>query len=387
MSVGVWSFLTGAPAVAYNPQPALIAAPGSGGALAQAIIGDYFGALPAETITVEVARRVPEVKKALVAHQALITPLRFEVYANDAALPVQPYWVGACDYGRTSRLISVKLLVEELFFHGEAVLACRLDTEGNVYDWIPVPRKLWSYNAEKASFDLHESIRAEYRMRTVYVPLGESGILADGVDSIRQARKLEHARQSRLDAPPAATELHITDPSYDQQTSAEKAELARSYAENRTKHSVAVTPSYIDVKERGISGQLDLFESAKNSLRLELAMHGGVPASHVEGGKEGGTGGQLTYQNVNGEPSEIWTFGSARFAYAIAAALSGDDVVGPNTEVRFDASALAVPTPTSYDPEAGDGGGDESGVDTTQAQTRTPNTGLGSTSTPTQETP
>lgn len=352
----MWSWLTGSTAATVSPAPSALASPlASSDSLEAALVTDFFGELPSEVITQEVAGRVPEIKKALTAHQALVSPLRFEKYAAGERVSAQPYWVGACGYRGTSRLIALKMLVAELFWHGEAVLAARLDTEGNVYDWVAIPRKLWRYNPETSSFDLDPSLPAEYRMRAIYVPLGENGVLVDGVDSIRQARKLELARQARLDAPPAATELHITDPARDEMTPKEREKLARSYSQNRSKYSVAVTPSYVEVKERGISGQLDLFESAKNSLRLELAMHGAVPASFVEGGREGGSAGQMTYQNENGQPSEVWQFGSARFAYAIAAALSGDDVVGPNAEVRFDASALAVPAPTLYDPEAGDG--------------------------------
>jgi hypothetical protein len=137
----------------------------------------------------------------------------------------------------------------------------------------------------------------------------------------------------------------------------ERTELEKvvtNYIETRQKFSVSTTPSYIDVKERGVAGSLDLFESAKNSLRLELAMHGGVPASFVEGGKEGGANGEMTYQGVGGPTSELWTFGSSEYAHAIAAALSGDDVVGEGSEVRADLSHISGPAPTSIDPEAGD---------------------------------
>ena len=101
-------------------------------------------------------------------------------------------------------------------------------------------------------------------------------------------------------------------------------------------------------------GQLDLFESAKNSLRLELAMHGGVPAAFVEGGKEGGANGEMNYQGVGGPTAQLWTYGSAEYAHAIAAALSGDDVVGAGAEVRADLAHISGPAPTSIDPEAGD---------------------------------
>lgn len=348
---GFWSWLLGdgSPTASFGA-PAL-AAPGSGDSLQQAIIGDVIGHLPEELVTRETAPRVPELKRALKGHQALVAPLRFEKFDGDNKSAVQPFWVSSCNYPGMSRHIAIKKLVEELFWEGFGVLGCRLATDGTVWDWVPVPRHLWSMDPATQRVTLHDSIPAEYRMRVVLVPLGANGVLADGIDSIRQARKLEKARQTRLDAPPAATELHITDPAFDGMKRREKEDLATSYVETRAKHSVSVTPSYIEVKERGVSGQLDLFEDAKNSLRLELAMHGGVPASFVEGGKEGS---DLSYSNEQDRQSEMWAYGSAEYAYAIAAALSGDDVVGEGAEVRADLSHFSVPAPTSIDPEAGD---------------------------------
>lgn len=334
--------------------PAL-ASPESGDGLQQAIVGDVIGHLPEETVTRVTAARVPELKRALKGHQALVSPLRFEKFEDDAKADQQPFWVSSCNYPGMSRHIAIKKLVEELFWEGFGVLGCRLATDGTVWDWVPIPRHMWTMDPSTQRVTLHDSIPAEYRMRIVLVPLGANGVMADGIDSIRQARKLEQARQTRLDAPPAATELHITDPAFDGMKRKEKEQLATQYVETRAKHSVSVTPSYVDVKERGVSGQLDLFEGAKNSLRLELAMHGGVPASFVEGSKEGG-GGQMSYSNEQDKNSELWTFGSAEYAYAIIAALSGDDVVGADAEVRADLSHFAVPAPTSIDPEAGDTG-------------------------------
>lgn len=352
--MGLWGFLTGAPTPPLSAGAPTLAAPGSGDSLAAAIVGDIFGALPKEVITREVAQRVPELKRALTAHQALVAPLRFEKYEGDTKVPAQPYWVSSCDYPRMSRFIALKLLTAELFWEGLGVLACRLDTEGNVYDWVTVPRHLWSMDHSTGQVTLHESIPAEFRMRVVLVPLGANGLIIDGIDSIRQARKLELARQNRLDAPPASTELHVTNAQYDEMTRDEQAELVAAYVENRNKYSVSVTKSFVEVKERGTTGQLDLFESAKNSLRLELAMHASVPAQFVSGGKEGGANGEMNYNGVGGPTGELWSFGSSTYALAIAAALSGDDVVGPGAEVRADLSHISSPAPTALDPEAGD---------------------------------
>ena len=352
----VWDWLVGTPSPSIGTGAPALASPDSGDSLQQMIVGDVLGMIPGLALTRETAVRVPELKRALKGHQALVAPIAFEKYTPGADKPdtVQPYWVSSCNYKGMSRYIAYKKLVEELYWEGMGVLGCRLATDGNVWDWVTIPRNFWSMDPNTQEVTLHKSIPDEYRMRIVLVPLGANGVMADAADSIRQSQKLEKARQTRLDAPPAATELHISDPNKDQMTARERMDLAKSYVETRTKHSVSVTPSYIDVRERGISGQLDLFESAKNSLRLELAMHGGVPASFVEGSKEGGASGDMNYEGVGGPTGELWTYGSAEYAMAIAAALSGDDVVGEGAEVRADLSHISRPAPIAIDPEAGD---------------------------------
>lgn len=354
--MGVFSFLTGGVRLTQSAAP-MLASPYSGDHLAQAIVSDYFGQLPGEAVDRPVARRVPEVRRALAAHQALVTKLRFEKYAAGtpaARAEDQPYWVSSCTYPGMSRWLAVKQLVEELYFEGFGVLGCWLDTEGLVYDWITIPRNLWTVDRDTQAVVIDKQVPEQFRMRAVVVPLGSAGLLVDGIDSIRQARKIEIARQARLDSPPAATELHVNDEKFDGMDREETRSLIANYKEGRNKSSISVTPSYIDVKERGMTGTLDLFEDAKNSVRIDLAMHTGVPLNFVGAMKEGGGGGNVQYQNVNGEASELWTFGSSEYAVAIAAALSADVVVGEGAEVRADASAFAVPAPLTIDPEAGD---------------------------------
>lgn len=338
----------GAPTVVAQP-PALSSPFSTSDSLEAAIVGDIFGELPNEVITPEIALRVPEVNRALQAHNALVAPLKFEVYRDGEKVADQPQWVTSSAYG-VPTFIRNTGVVSDLFLFGWALLGAELGADGLPSDLLYIPRNFWVMD-EAGSITVDPAIPSRYTQRLIPIPLGSRGLLVDGIDSIRQARKLELARQARIDAPPAATELHLTNAIYDEMTNAEKAALSKSYAESRNKFAVSVTPSYIDVKEH--NGQaVDLFESGMNSLRLQLAMHSGVPASFLEAGKEGGANGQMTYTNDNGKASELWVFGSARFAYAITARLSMDDVVGPGAEVRADLSDFMVPAPQTLSPES-----------------------------------
>lgn len=318
--------------------------------LMPAIVGELWD-FPVELVTPEIALRVPEVNRALQAHQALVAPLKMSVYRDDTEAADQPFWVSSSASG-IPRYITWTGVVKDLYLHGQAVLGAELDAFGTVRDFIHVPRQNWDVDKETGQVIIDPTvIPAIYRQRAIWIPLGSNGLLTDGIDSIRQARKLELSRQKRIDTPPAATELHVTEAKFDEMTADEKEALAKSYAANRTKHAVSVTPSYLQVIDH--NGQsVDLFEAGMNSLRLQLAMHAGVPASFLEAGKEGGSSGEMSYTNENGKASELWVFGSARFAYAILARLSLDDVVGPNAEVRADLSDFMVPTPDQLSAES-----------------------------------
>lgn len=355
--MGLFSFLTGGATLVNSvQQPIALASPyADTDYLAPAIIGDFFGEIPNEVITPEIALRVPEVSRSLDAHTSLVAPLRFEKWTNGTKDDAQPFWVANSDYPIMSPYLRWTGVVTDLFLFGWALLGAELDSETDLpRDFIHIPRDFWQINNDTGSIEVKDGIPAKYRQRLVLIPLGRNGLLVNGIDSVRQARKLELARQARLDAPPVGTELHITSVDFDNMTKKERRELVQAYVEGRKTGSVAVTPSYIELKERGTSGQLDLFEDGMNSLRLQIAMHSQVPADFLDAAKAGGGGGQIQYQNVNGQMSDLWTFGASRYAYAITARLSLDDVVGPDSEVRADMSSFMTPVPSVLDIEAGD---------------------------------
>ncbi len=352
--MGIWNqlgaALLGIPASVETLPTNLVSPWAEPNNLMPAIVGALWD-VPDEVITPEVALKVPEINRALQAHQALVAPLKLEVYRDGERLQEQPYWVTNTDSG-IPRYITMHGVVRDQFLHGAAVLGCELDAFGLVRDFIHIPRKHWDINSDTGKVEADETvIPAVYRQRLIYIPLGSNGLLTDGIDSVRQARKLEHARQARLDAPPPGTTLTINGETYAGMTKEERAAMAKDYTANRKTHQVSILPESVKV-DHGKDGTLDLFEQGMNSLRIHLAQHAGVPASFLDAGKEGGSAGQMSYTNENGKASELWVFGSARFAYAILARLSLDDVVGPNAEVRADLSDFMVPTPDQLSAES-----------------------------------
>lgn len=355
--MGLYSFLTGGQKLASAQTPTMIASPFGGPSdyIQEAIVNDWFGELAedaTEVVTPELALRIPEVKAALRAHTSLVAPLKFEVYHNGEKDAEQPFWVANTDYPVSSPYLRQKGLVTDLFLYGWALLGATVDPATDLpRDMVHVAFSLWDIDHNTGSITLHDSVPMAYRQRLILISLGTNGLFVDGIDSIRQARKLERARQLRLDSPPPGTNIHISDQQKKAMSNAEKREIAKGFSANRRESNVVVTVDGQELKD--IGGQkLDLFESAMNSLRIQIANHAGVPASFLEAGKEGGSNGQLSYSNTADKNSELWLFGASEYAYAIAARLSQADVVGPDAEVRVDLTPITFPAPTELDPEA-----------------------------------
>ncbi|MDJ1115391.1 hypothetical protein [Microbacterium dauci] len=336
--MGLWNWLvqgtwnTPAPVSPFSPQDSL----------ETAIVGELFGVDP-RIVTVDTAMRVPGLKRAIQMHQDVVSTMPLVQYDGGGVRSAeQPGWLQSSASG-VPPLVRTKGLVKDLALGGQALLGCQLEDD-RIVDAIHIPQAFWKIT--NAQLEVQEAIDAKYRQRLIYIPLGDSGILQDGVDTIRQARALDLARLVRLSSPPAGTELHLTDARFDEMTRKQKQKLARDYSQTRTETSVSVTPSYVEVKEHGDKA-VDLFADATNSIRLDLANHCAVPAAAIEGAKAGG-GGDMSYSNTSTERSELWDLGSRRYADAIAARLSLDDVSAPGTYVAFDVSdAFTTPTPTT----------------------------------------
>ena len=327
---GYWH--TPAPVSPFSPQDSL----------ETAIVGELFG-VDTRVVTAETAVRVGPLKRAMQVHMDTVAAMQLVQYKDGAKTEPQPRWLHNSASG-VAPLVRTKGLVKDLFLGGQALLGCQVQ-DGRIIDAIHIPQAFWKITTA-GEIEVSDSINGAYRQRLIYIPLGDNGILQDGVDTIRQARALDLARTVRLSSPPAGTELHLNDPRFDEMTAKQKSKLAKDYAKNRTETTVSVTPSYVDVKEHG-DKSVDLFDTATNSIRLDMANHAAVPASILEGARSG-SGGDMNYSGKGDERSELYDLGSRRYADAITARLSLDDVCAEGEYIAFDRSDLfAVPTPTT----------------------------------------
>lgn len=335
-------------ASAYASRPAVPTTPASPwsdqDALQTALISELFGT-DTNAITRDIAMRVPGLKRAIQVHQDIVAAMPLVQYKDGVKVSPQPRWLQNSASG-IAPLLRTKGLVKDLALEGFALLGCEVATDGSITDAVHIPKAThWQFTGDGV-VELTRLVDPRYLGKLILIPLGDSGILTDAVDTIRQARALDHARTTRLSSPAAGTELHITDDTRDEMTAKEQMRTVKRYSDQRRQTSVSLTPSYLEVKEHG-DKPVDLFESATNSIRLDIANHAAVPASIIEGARNSGSG-DMTYSGKGDERSELYDLGSRQFADAITARLSLDDVCPEGEYIAFDKSEMfAVPTPTT----------------------------------------
>lgn len=308
-------------------------------------VGNLLGEMP-EVMTREKALRVPGVKRAHRLHCSLVASSPFFQMDGDQKTAAQPGWLTSSASG-VSPYHRMWGLTSDLFFSAWGCLGFTDDYS----DALHIPFGLWGVDQQSGRVVVtDERIPAAYRARLVPINMGygENGLLVDAKDTLTASRDIERAWMERVKNPAPATELHMTDPKWDGMKRNEKRKIVDDWNENRRRDGgqTALTPSFIEVKALGQTNA-DLFEKGRNAIRLDLANHCAVPASIIEGAKDG-SAGDMSYSNDQTRRNELYDFGTKAFVQAIEARLSLDDVSAPGLSIRADLSGLmAVPTPNN----------------------------------------
>lgn len=299
----------------------------------------------------ETALRIPGIKRAHGIICTQFAQIPFYEMAGTSRTADQPKWLttsqsGIAPYHRNFGAAS------DWFFNGWACFGFTTD----MTDCLHIPFGLWNMDEDGTITVDSDLVDEKYKAHLVAVPLGygENGLLHDGKDTIEQARKIEEAYLNRLDNPIPLTVLSLRDDLYFGYTKQERAALRDEWNEGRRKNSTAMKPESMKVDLPGATVGSDLFETGRNAVRLDIANHVALPASVLEGVRQGGSGGgtEMRYTGV-GESgsvrSELWDFGLAkRMLLAFEARMSLDDIVPTGNSIRGDLSNMhATPDPIS----------------------------------------
>ncbi|MDY0827549.1 hypothetical protein SK224_00245 [Microbacterium sp. BG28] len=312
-------------------------------------INDELGGLLKDTalMTRDIALRVPGVKRAHGVHVTQFAEIPFFQMDNAARTAHQPRWLTTSDTSEApyQRMFG---LGSDLFFNGWGCLGFTADMS----DCMRIPFGMWSLNDEGVAVADERFIPAAYRARVVsfQAGAGENGLLNDGADTLREARSIEEAYMDRLANPVPLTVLGIPRDVWESWTVDERKSYRQQWIDGRQSKNGAVATKVSEwpVEMPG-AAPVDLYETGRNAVRLDIANHTSTPAALLEGSKQGGSGTEMNYNGVeNGATrSDLWDFGLAkRWMLAFEARMSLDDVSPPGLSIRGDRSfAVATPTP------------------------------------------
>ncbi len=306
-------------------------------------------------MTRDVALRIPGVKRAHGLHVRQFAGNPFRLMDDATPDPSQPFWLinsrsGVSPYHRMVGLGS------DLFFNGWGCLSFDRDPREADADCLHVPFGAWGIDPDTKEVWINTSIvPAAYAAYPVAISAGygENGLLTDGLDTLREARKIEAAYMERLNNPVPLTTLGLPRDVMESWTNEEIEQYRSNYVRNRAGANGAVAVTITDAPVTFPALQsVDLFESGRNAVRLDIANHTATPASLLEGVSQGGSGtSSIKYTGVaNGATrNELWDFGLAKaFTTAFETRMSLDDICAPGKSIRADLTNMfAVPEPTT----------------------------------------
>jgi len=315
------------------------------------VVADLYPELP-NALTKTTALRIPAVKRAHDLTCTVLARMPWRDYHGATESAEQPSWLLTSATMIPPRNLRYGV-VSDLFMYGWAAIGFQL-VDGRPADALYLPYGTWAFNEASKPEVTSDAIPTAYRQRVVPIQLGEgsNGILVDGYETLDDARAIEAAYRDRINNPIPQTILTITGDRWDGWSRDEREEFRQRWMKSRSAQggATAMKPDWVSAD---FSGDLptELFESGRNANRLDIANHAGIPAGLVEGVRQGGSGGgtEIRYSGAqdNAVRNELWDLGLSKYADAIEARLSLDDVCEPGHSIRVETGPyLSVPQPT-----------------------------------------
>lgn len=237
-------------------------------------------------------------------------------------------------------------LIDDLFFYGRH--AWRGAPDGL---WEPIAIQRWSY---KYDWDVDLEIitpidpQVFSNGRVIFKVPGWDGILLHAGRTLIGARATEKAWVERMLSPAQIVNFEIQDDNDLTQTELDAWLNDWRSRRNDGGQSVGATPAGLKmVVNNGSLGEADLFLSARNVNRNDIASHAALDGSMADG-----SGGQdsLTYQTAVGIRDAFYEFDMTFWTATILAAVNQPQVTGGRFEVRPQFMPIYAPAFTKESP-------------------------------------
>lgn len=292
------------------------------------------------------AMQVPAIAKARATLHSVIARRPLRVYRDGVALAKedQPTWLYRSDHGVSPYFRNCSI-IDDLLFSDASLLAVDRGTKGQIIDAVHVPRETWRVNDSGqivvSDGEGNESIPDASEV--VLIPGNSPGLLVTGAGVIRGARTMERAWVGRVKNPtPTILLVQKEQGTLDDDEVKAYTDAVRA-ARQDPDGTVAFIPAEIGVEFPG-GGEVDLFNTGRNNVRIDIANLTGFPVSILDGSVNAST---LTYSTSEGKRNEFFDYTVGYWTNPIEESLSLDNVTPRGTYIRFDFSEfLSSTTPT-----------------------------------------
>lgn len=226
-------------------------------------------------------------------------------------------------------------LVQDLVFHGAAVLAVDRDGAGSVTAAEHLPRHLWSVDAEGYILVNGEKVRQD---TLVYIPsLMPLGFLDYGKDAVRQYRNIAATINNRSAAPEPVVIVEETEEVGATETEVDEAIDSLTTALQSRRGGIVYQPKGLNFRGFGATDSANaMMLQAREALRKDLANFLGITVGLLDGTN----GDSNTYNNAVDERNELLELSLKTWTEPIADRLSQDDVTPTGVKVSFDYSTF-----------------------------------------------
>jgi hypothetical protein len=258
----------------------------------------------------------------------------------------QPAWLSNTNTNFTC-WHRMALTLDDLIFYGWSLWALERTETGTITDALRVAQDRWEFDKNTALGIRVNGEEVTDPSSVILFAGPDEGLLKTGADVIRGAKAIERGWIGRAQNPIPAMVLHEVSGAAgggSRITAAQAQEYVELWAEARTSPNGAIgfLPANLQMEVYGTEAP-DMYESARNANRLDVANLLNLPASVLDGSTAEAS---LTYTTQEGTRQELVEWLEFWLA-PIESRLSKDDVTPHGQVIRFNRSNLIrVPNQT-----------------------------------------
>jgi hypothetical protein len=280
--------------------------------------------------------------RALIGGALANSPLR--AYRNGAPLERQPTFLYRTNTNVSPQFRTLWTL-DDLLFFGDSLWIVERGASDQITDAYRIPRTRWTIDADTGRVKVDGKPASSEEV--LYFNGPQDGLLKIARNSILGSLALEQAWIGRAQNPIPALALQQTERDAIDEDDVRATIDAWSAARTSATGAVGFVPYGLKAEALG-TASTDMFEKARNAIRLDFANFMNVPASMLEGSANSAS---LTYENRENERNSFLDTTVKYWASAFEARLSMDDVLPAGQSCRFDfASLIEHPAPANGAP-------------------------------------